>query len=281
MKLDGKILAQEIYNQLLVKVKKSKKNGSTPTLAVLLIGDLLPSKIYVEQKQKHAKAIGAKVVVYTYPTTVKKETLLKKLLILNNDNKTHGIIIQQPLPSHLSADELLHVVENEKDVDGLAKETNFVFPLSLALLRVLQEVFDLEKAKGTFMSWLLKQRIVIVGKGKTGGGPLFHTLTKLGVKPQVVDSKTKNALVLYKNADIVISAVGKKNVVTGKMIKKGAIVIGVGQHRENDGKLHGDFNQTDIAKVAKYYTPTPGGMGALNVAFLMENVVKAAKQQKK
>jgi len=132
-----------------------------------------------------------------------------------------------------------------------------------------------------FISWLHNQKIVVIGKGATGGAPILKYLRKLNTHPTLIDSKTPNPTTLTQKADIIISAVGKPNIINSSPIKKGVILIGVGIYRGEDGKLHGDYDESDIEKIASYYTPTPGGVGPINVAMLMKNLLNAVKLQTK
>lgn len=137
-----------------------------------------------------------------------------------------------------------------------------------------------------FKNWLSSKKIAVVGKGETGGKPIIEMLRKMNIEPSIIDSKTKNKELITKKADIIISAGGKPNVIKPEMIKKGlpagrqgVILIGVGLHRGKDGKLHGDYDEEKIKNIASFYTPTPGGVGPVNVAMLLENLIKATENQ--
>lgn len=297
MKIDGKEIAEKIYDDLKVRVEKLRQQNIVPHLAVILVGENPASVAYVTLKQKKGEAIGARVTLIKYPTTVSAEELETKVKELNEDKSVHGILIQRPLPSQIDVDRLELITEPEKDVDGFHPDSPYTLPLPLAVVKILQEVF--EETEGTketkeksasvpydssgsssaFITWLKSQNIVVLGKGPTGGGPILKLLKKLGTEPNLIDSKTENPKEVMKKADIIIASVGRENVVTPEDIKQGAILIGVGILRGEDGKLKGDYDTEKIKDTAGYYTPTPGGVGPVNVAMLWENVITAAEKQ--
>ncbi|MBI4089742.1 MAG: hypothetical protein HY424_03505 [Candidatus Levybacteria bacterium] len=158
-------------------------------------------------------------------------------------------------------------------------------PISAAILEILKEVyFAKRKAGGTggkpvtgpaLRNWLKLKNIVVIGKGETGGKPIIEMFKKMNIKPTIIDSKTKNPKALTKKADIIISAVGKPNVIDSQNIKRGVILIGIGLFRGADGKLHGDFNEEAVKNIVSFYTSTPGGVGPVNVAMLLKNLIDA------
>lgn len=200
------------------------------------------------------------------------------------------------------------VTDTRKDIDAFRKDSSFPMPIVCAVLTILENVYEKGVARlegfptartevvaericegalaggkvgtgprqTTFNSWLKKKSIVIIGKGATGGRPIIKTFRKMGIEPNVIDSKTKNPEDIKKNADIIISAVGKLDVVKKEEIKKGVILLSIGLHKEKDGKLHGDYEEEEIKDIAGFYTPTPGGVGPVNVACLLENLIKAS-----
>lgn len=296
MQLSGKDIAEKVYQTLRKRVEHLQEKNITPHLVVFLIGENPASVAYVRQKQTKGEEIGCKVTVLNLPTTITTEELEEKVEELNEDPTVHGILIQRPVPDHVEIAKLELLTNPEKDIDGFHPDSPYTFPIPMAVIKILQEVF--EETKGTqgpnenktsvssvssvpsrtFIDWLKNQSIVIIGKGPTGGGPIMTEFTKQNIPYQKIDSKTTNREELLKNADIIISAVGKENLIKAKELKHGVILIGVGILRGTDGKLHGDYNEEDVDAIAGYYTTTPGGVGPVNVAMLFENVLTAAEK---
>lgn len=247
MKIDGKAIAEGILTELAIEVKKL---GKIPTLAVILVGDNPASVAYINQKQKAAARIGATLVLSRDIGDVKK---------FDEDPAIAGLIIQRPIPEEFSG---ITPVNSKKDVDGFLPDSPFTPPVALAVEKILQS---------TGVDWK-KKRTVVIGRGETAGKPIANYLKNV----TVIHSKTEHPQVLIEQADVIISCVGKERVVTD--IKPGAILIGVGIWRDSEGKLRGDYNEEEIKDVAAYYTPTPGGVGPVNVACLMQNLVLAAQK---
>lgn len=244
MKIEGKTIAENILHDLAQKIKTL---GVTPTLAVILIGDNPASVAYIKQKQKAADRIGAKVILSSELSDVTK---------FNDDPSVHGVIIQRPLPN-----KNIPEVKLTKDVDGFEKNSPFTPPVVLAVQALLTST-------GVDVA---KKRMVVIGRGETAGKPIAHYFKGA----YVVHSHTPNPKEIIRQGDIIVSCVGKKRVVAKDLVKSGAILIGVGIWRDSEGKLRGDYNEDEMKEIASYYTPTPGGVGPVNVACLMENLVKA------
>lgn len=296
-RIDGKAIAQEILDDLQKKVQHLKKKGVTAHLAIVLIGDDPASSAYVRQKELKAESIGAKSTVYRLPSTVSESELLNLIRKLNEDSNIHGIIVQQPLPSHINTGAIVQIIEPKKDVDGFHPQAKFPMPLAAAVIKILEHVYSSREvspkadesrssingdssrlaSNNNFESWLRSQNIVVIGKGETGGRPVIQALKARGANVVIIDSKTQHPQELTKKATVIISAVGRKNIVTSEMISQEVILISVGLHKGEDGKLHGDYNEEEIASIASFYTPTPGGIGPVNVAMLLENLVLAAQ----
>jgi methylenetetrahydrofolate dehydrogenase (NADP+)/methenyltetrahydrofolate cyclohydrolase len=277
MKIDGKEISNKIFKKLKPTINKLKEQEIIPHLAIILIDKDPASVAYVNQKEIKGKLIGAKISVENLPSDTSEKKLLTVIKQLNDDNNIHGIIIQRPLPKNINSNNVSIAVDPKKDVDGFHPNSNFQPPIALAVLRILKVIYPSLASPSLARSHLAKLKVVVVGKGETGGKPIIKMLKQMGIEPQVIDSKTPNKEAITKAADIIISAVGKSNVVKPEMLKKGVILIGVGLHKGNDGKLHGDYDEEKIKKIASFYTPTPGGVGPINVAMLLKNLVKAAE----
>src|SRR3989344_591388 len=298
MRIDGRKIAEEIYEQLKKKVSKLKEQRIVPHLVVILIGDDPASAKYVEQKYKWGTEIGAKVTVLSLSQTISEQQLIEKVDKLNKDANVHGIIIQRPLPNSISSQTIADIVTPQKDVDGFHPDTPFTPPIVLSALRMLEEArksgqssnvilsatenpdsrFHENDSNPEFLEWLNTKQIVLIGKGEAGGGPIIEYFKTKLVPCQVIDSKTENPDTLTKHADIIITSVGKPNIVRAANIKPGVILVGIGLYKKTDGKLAGDYNEEDIQDITSYYTPSPGGMGPVNVAMLLTNLIKSTRK---
>lgn len=253
MRIDGKTIAEDILTKLTREITNLKKRGVTPTLAVVIVGDNPASLAYIKQKQKAAEKIGARVIV---------TNTIADLQSLNSDPTIHGIIVQRPVPEGVGE----YHVTPKKDVDGFEPNSPFDVPVAMAVWKLIESTGQHPR------------NYVVIGRGETAGAPIAAFLRKKQCATSVIHSKTPNPTELMKQADCIISCVGKERVVTADAIKPGAILIGVGIWRDDSGKLRGDYNEAEIEKIASYYTPTPGGVGPVNVACLMQNLVKSASK---
>lgn len=279
MRIDGKAIAADIFQNLQKQILLLKKTHIIPHLAIILIGNNPASVSYVKRKKMKAEEIGAKATIWNYESGIKNQELLAKIQELNNDSTVHGIIVQRPLPEHIDAEAINQSVIPSKDIDAFHKDTPFEMPLAKAALLLLENVYVHLNQEKTFTKWLQSKNVVVIGKGETGGGPIITLLKKYDIIPTIIDSKTKDPDTITKQADIIISAVGKKNVIQSGMISENVILISVGQHKQGDDKFHGDYEETDIQDIASYYSPTPGGVGPVNVACLLENLLQAVTLQ--
>lgn len=256
MTIDGKALAEKIFTDLARQVKDLHV---VPTLAVILVGDDPESLSYIRQKQKATEKIGGRFIFERLPSITTQKELSARVAMYNNDAAVHALIVQRPLPPGLTAH-----VDPKKDVDGFEEHSFFEVPIAMAVFTLLKDVDYKHK------------KIVIVGRGETAGKPIAAAFTKKQCATLIVHSQTPNPKKVMRSADILISCVGKERMVTPDVVKPGAILISVGLSRGSDNKLHGDYNEEEIADIAGSYTPTPGGIGPLNIACLMQNLVNAA-----
>lgn len=287
MRIDGKLLAEQILSDLTKRVIQLESHNIIPHLAIIKIGQDPATTAYVNQKDRMGKRIGAEVSIYNCPVSISEQELLHNIEFLQQKGTIHGLIIQLPLPAHINEERVTQAVDASLDVDGFRKDSDFMMPIAAAVLKILEEIHSLHRAKKNstdelkeFKQWLRHQSIVILGKGKTGGKPIIDTLSSLKIPVIVIDSTTKNIHEIVKTGDIVIAAVGKKGTIINESdLKKDAILIGIGMHQGADGKLHGDYDNDEIKDIASYYTPVPGGVGPVNAAMLLVNVVKSAEKQ--
>lgn len=274
MKIDGKEISSQILEDLKKRVEELKKKNVIPHLYIILLSNDPSSESYVKQKMLKAEQIGAKITIDKESFNLSTDSLLEKINKLNNDKSIHGIIVQRPMPENLNEEKIQTAVTPKKDVDGFNPKSNFEVPVSLAVLKILKVAHP-----DNFEDWLSQQTITVLGKGLTAGGPIIKSLIKLGINPNVITSKTLNKEEMLKKSDIVITAVGKANVLEILNLKEGVILVGVGLHKEEDGKFHGDFNETGIQNKALFYSPTPGGVGPVNVSMLLSNLISATERQ--
>lgn len=278
MVIDGRAIADTILNSLQQEVDLLKKNGIIPKAAIILVGSDPASESYVRQKELKGELIGAKITVMRISEVVEEKNLLSAIDELNNDPLVHGIIVQRPLPDQISETSIINAVALEKDIDGFRNNSPFVMPISLAVWEILTDIHAKKDTQIVLLEWLKQQRITILGKGITGGGPIIEYFKTQGIHPTVIDSKTQNTDEILEESDIVISTVGKPNVLRPGFLKKGVILLGIGMYKGQDGKMHGDYEEEEIKNIASFYTPIPGGVGPVNVAMLMQNLIKATEK---
>lgn len=278
MVISGKKLSQKILNQIKKEIIELQKKNIVPKIVIITVGSETTWNTYVRQKLKLAEKLGIQSKHIVIKSANEKQ-LIGTIEQLNNNNNIYGIIVQRPLPAHLNTQKIIDTIDPKKDIDGFRSDSKFEPPIWLAVEAILKWIFQrchLDKGV-TLTQWLKDKQIVVIGKGETGGRPVILSLKKLGIEPQVIDRSTKQRGKILKRADIIISAVGKPDIISASSIKKHATLIGIGIHRGKDGKLHGDYDEETIEDIVSYYTPTPGGVGPLNLAYLFKNLIKSAK----
>lgn len=268
--MDGKSLKNKLLGELKEKIKKENIKA---TLAIILVGENEASKIYVKNKVQACEYTGMNSRVYNLPENTSEEELSRLINELNDDDSVTGIILQSPVPYHINFDKCSSLIKNTKDVDGFTMSNTYdlylnnesLVPCTVkAIIKILEEYqIKLEGAN-----------VVIIGRGNIVGKPLVLALLNRNATVTVTHSKTKNLEEVTKNADILIAAVGKPNLITETMVKKDAVIIDVGISRVN-GKIVGDVDFDNVSKKCSYITPVPGGVGPMTVAMIMENVLIA------
>ncbi|MBI2029724.1 bifunctional 5,10-methylenetetrahydrofolate dehydrogenase/5,10-methenyltetrahydrofolate cyclohydrolase [Candidatus Gottesmanbacteria bacterium] len=270
----GKEIADIVYKKLIPQINLLKKRGIISTLAIILVGNNPQSFSYVKAKKRAGERIGINVVVNHINNATTLNRLKQIVDKYNNDKSFHGVIIQLPVEG-VDSKKAASLVVSRKDVDAFTKKTIFAPPITQSVMAILKYIHKNHVKTSIFLTWLKSQQIAVIGKGFTAGEPIFNQIFKINKKVKRIDHNTKNPDLLIKSSDIVISCAGSKNIVNSKNCKRGAILIGVGLHRE-DGVLKSDYNPDDIEDIAGYYTPTPKGVGPINVAYLLKNVVLSA-----
>jgi len=288
MEIPTKKIASRIENVLKKEVKKLGKKKKIK-LTTFLVGQAGEQLSYVKIKAKTAKRLGIQFELIHLKATPSFEEFMHKIKEKSQDPETTGIIIQQPLPAQLSTDSLYEYIPTPKEIEGHKRKTTYLPPIGLAILTVLKYpyvkvkldkdlIIDLQKERNQFKKLFRNKRVVLVGRGVTGGLPIGKTLTEARVNFININSQTPDPNSYYKEADIIITAVGKK-VINSENLKPGAILINMGLRREK-GKLKGDYDEKEIKNTASFYTTTPGGAGPIDVLYLFKNLIDAAKQQK-
>lgn len=273
--IDGKQIAENITEELKLEVSKMKKK---PHLAVIQVGDNPASNIYVNLKNKKAEAIGITSSIIKYPQTITEAELIAKIEEINKDNNINAVLVQLPLPEHINKTHIIKAIAPNKDVDGFTAQNsgdllNGITPMAYpctpkGVLRLLKE-YKIE---------ISGKHAVIVGRSNIVGKPLAIMLLNENATVTVCHSKTQNLSTITKQADILISAVGKK-IIFKDMIKQNAVVIDVGIFKDENNKTTGDVDFENVKEVASYITPVPKGVGPMTIAMLMENTIELTKQQ--
>lgn len=276
--IDGKELAKKTRQNLKIECDELKSKGITPKLAVIMVGDNPASKVYVRNKSKACQEVGVEYVEYLLDSNITQKELIDLIKKLNNDKNINGILLQSPIPKHLDINEAFRTIDYHKDVDGF-------HPMNVGKLTLGQDTFVSCTPYGVMRMFeeynidLCGKNVVILGRSNIVGKPLTQCCLNKNATITVCHSKTQNTKKLTKEADIVISAIGKPKFITEDMIKEGAIVIDVGINRDENGKIVGDVDFENVKQKASYITPVPGGVGPMTVAMLINNVIKAAKNQ--
>ena len=273
--IDGKSIALSVRQGLEPRVEALKAKGVTPGLTVVVVGDDPASAIYVRNKERASNKLGMNGTVLRLPEETTQEELLTVVRKLNADDSIHGILVQLPLPKHIDEHAILREIDPDKDVDGfhamnagrlLNGEKGFVACTPKGVMRLLETTgVDLNG-----------KNAVVVGRSNIVGKPMALLLLQKNCTVTIAHSRTRNLADVTRAADILVVAVGRAGMITGDMIKPGAVVMDVGINRV-DGKVVGDVDFESAKEVASYITPVPGGVGAMTIAMLMENTVEAAE----
>ncbi|MFC0188321.1 bifunctional methylenetetrahydrofolate dehydrogenase/methenyltetrahydrofolate cyclohydrolase FolD [Fictibacillus aquaticus] len=276
--LNGKEISGQKREELSAEIKMLKEDGITPGLAVILVGDHPASRSYVLSKQRTCKELGMHSILTELPDTISEDELLSAIETFNRDHDVDGILVQLPLPSHISERKVIEAIAPHKDVDGF-------HPLNAGKLATGEPTFVpctplgiLEMLKTKDISIRGKQ-VVVVGRSNIVGKPVGQLLLSEDATVTYCHSKTENLAAHTKQADILIAAAGRAKLVSKEMVKEGAIVIDVGMNKV-DGKLCGDVDFEAVKEVAGMITPVPGGVGPMTITMLMNNTVLSAKRRK-
>lgn len=278
--IDGKAISLAIKDELKTQIETMKQEGKKiPTLAVIQVGNDPASTVYVGNKKKACEYIGIGSKSFELPESTTEEELIKLIEELNNDDEVTGILVQLPVPKHIDDDKIIRTISPLKDVDGF-------HPMSVGALLIGEKgflsctpagVIELLKRSGVEIAG---KECVVVGRSNIVGKPMSVLLLRENGTVTICHSKTKDLKEVCKRADILVAAVGKPKMITSEYIKEGAVVIDVGIHRMENGKLCGDVDFDDVKDHTSFITPVPGGVGPMTIAMLMKNCVYALDLQK-
>ena len=275
--IDGIALSRTLRLDVAARASALKSRGITPGLAVLLVGDNQASQVYVRNKVKACADAGLHSVLEQYPADLTEAELLKRISFLNADPAIHGILVQLPLPAHIDAQKVIEAIAPNKDVDGfhiasagaLMTGTSSFLPCTpYGCMKMLESIgYDLRG-----------KHAVVIGRSNIVGKPMALLLLQKNATVTVCHSATADLKAITLQADVVVAAVGKRNVLTADMVKPGAVVIDVGMNRTPEGKLCGDVDFDGVQAVASHITPVPGGVGPMTITMLLVNTLEAAER---
>ena len=275
--IDGNALSKQLRAQVATDTAKLKAQGLTPGLAVVLVGDNPASQVYVRNKVKACEDAGLHSVLEKYDATMTEADLLARVAALNNDESIHGILVQLPLPAHIDGQKVIEAISPAKDVDGfhiasagalMTGMPGFWPCTPYGCMKMLESIgYDL---KG--------KHAVVIGRSNIVGKPMALMLLQQNATVTICHSGTPDLKAMTLQADVIVAAVGKRNVLTADMVKPGAVVLDVGMNRNDEGKLCGDVDFEGVKEVASYITPVPGGVGPMTITMLLVNTLESAQR---
>jgi methylenetetrahydrofolate dehydrogenase (NADP+)/methenyltetrahydrofolate cyclohydrolase len=275
--LDGKALAADVRSEVAQRVAALKARGVQPTLAVILVGDNPASQTYVRHKGSDCESVGMRFILDRFPADLSEAALLARIAALNADPSVHGMLVQLPLPKHIDTNKVIAAISPAKDADGFHVQSAGALMIGLSgfkpctpygCMRMLQSAGIDPKGK----------HAVIVGRSNIVGKPMALMLLQANATVSVCHSATPDLGAFTRQADILVAAVGRRNMITADMVKAGAAVIDVGMNQNEAGKLCGDVDFDAVREVAGWITPVPGGVGPMTRAMLLVNTVEAAER---
>jgi methylenetetrahydrofolate dehydrogenase (NADP+)/methenyltetrahydrofolate cyclohydrolase len=276
-RIDGNALSQKLRAEVAIRSAALKAKGITPGLAVILVGENPASQVYVRNKVKACQDSGLHSVLEKYAEDLTEKELLARIDSLNHDASIHGILVQLPLPKHINAQRVIEAISPSKDVDG------FHIASAGALMTGLPGFwpctpYDCMKMLESIGYDLQGKHAVVIGRSNIVGKPMAMMLLQKNATVTICHSATPDLKAMTLQADVIVAAVGKRNVLTADMVKPGAVVLDVGMNRNEEGKLCGDVDFEGVEKIASYITPVPGGVGPMTITMLLVNTLEAAEQ---
>ena len=275
--IDGNALSRQLRADVTARVTALKARGITPGLAVILVGENAASQVYVRNKVKACEDTGMHSVLERWPDTMTEAELLARVDALNADASIHGILVQLPLPAHIDAQKVIEAISPAKDVDG------FHIASAGALMTGMPGFwpctpYGCMKMLESIGYELKGKHAVVIGRSNIVGKPMALMLLQQNATVTICHSGTKDLKAMTLQADVIVAAVGKRNVLTADMVKPGAVVLDVGMNRNDEGKLCGDVDFEGVKEVASYITPVPGGVGPMTITMLMVNTLESAER---
>ena len=275
--IDGNALSRQLRADVTARVTALKARGITPGLAVILVGENAASQVYVRNKVKACEDTGMHSVLERWPATMNEAELLARVDALNADTTIHGILVQLPLPAHIDAQKVIEAISPAKDVDG------FHIASAGALMTGMPGFwpctpYGCMKMLESIGCELKGKHAVVIGRSNIVGKPMALMLLQQNATVTICHSGTKDLKAMTLQADVIVAAVGKRNVLTADMVKPGAVVLDVGMNRNDEGKLCGDVDFDGVKAVASYITPVPGGVGPMTITMLMVNTLASAER---
>ena len=275
--IDGNALSRQLRANVSARVAALKSRGVTPGLAVVLVGDNPASQVYVRNKVKACEDTGMFSLLEKYSADMTEADLLARVEALNNDPRIHGILVQLPLPAHIDAQKVIEAISPAKDVDG------FHIASAGALMTGMEGFwpctpYGCMKMLESIGYKLKGKHAVVIGRSNIVGKPMAMMLLQQDATVTICHSRTANLKAITLQADVIVAAVGKRDVLTADMVKPGAVVLDVGMNRNDEGKLCGDVDFDGVKEVASHITPVPGGVGPMTITMLMVNTLTSAER---
>jgi methylenetetrahydrofolate dehydrogenase (NADP+)/methenyltetrahydrofolate cyclohydrolase len=276
-RIDGTALSKQLRSEVAERAQALRARGIIPGLAVILVGESPASQVYVRNKVKACEDSGLHSVLEKYDANMSQADLLARIDALNQDPSIHGVLVQLPLPPHINAQKVIEAIAPAKDVDGfhvssagalMVGQPGFWPCTPYGCMKMLDSIgYDLNG-----------KHAVVIGRSNIVGKPMALMLLQKNATVTICHSSTKNLKAMTLQADVIVAAVGKRNVLTADMVKPGAVVIDVGMNRDDNGKLCGDVDFDSVSGVADYITPVPGGVGPMTITMLLVNTLEAAEK---
>jgi methylenetetrahydrofolate dehydrogenase (NADP+) / methenyltetrahydrofolate cyclohydrolase len=276
--IDGKALSAQLRTEVAQRAAALTAKGTKPGLAVVLVGDNQASQVYVRNKVKACEDVGFHSVLEKYDATMTEAELLARVEALNNDPSIHGILVQLPLPKHIDDHKVIEAISPLKDVDGFHVASAGALMVGEVGFKACTPYGCMKMLESIGMKDLRGKHAVVIGRSNIVGKPMAMMLLAANATVTITHSGTADLAAMTRQADIVVAAVGKVNVLTADMIKPGAVVIDVGMNRNTEGKLCGDVDYDGCKEVAGFITPVPGGVGPMTITMLLVNTMEAAER---
>jgi methylenetetrahydrofolate dehydrogenase (NADP+)/methenyltetrahydrofolate cyclohydrolase len=276
-RIDGNALSQKLRADVTKRATALKARGITPGLAVILVGENPASQVYVRNKVKACEDSGLHSILEKHPASLTEAALLDRIDALNQDTSIHGILVQLPLPEHIDAQKVIEAISPAKDVDG------FHIASAGALMTGIPGFwpctpYGCMKMLESIGYELKGKHAVVIGRSNIVGKPMALMLLQKNATVTICHSATQDLKAITLQADVIVAAVGKRNILTADMVKPGAVVLDVGMNRNEEGKLCGDVDFVGVEQVAGYITPVPGGVGPMTITMLLINTLEAAER---